>query len=194
MKTCTQCGEEKPLAEYHRDARAKDGLRPACKTCVKAYLAEYYKANADRLRAHRATNVDRIRAQKAEHCKANADRLKAYRADYYKANVDRTKAQQAEYRAENPHTGWESDYRIRARKFGLVPVVESFTRAEMLTHWNNGERCIYCDGPFQEIDHMIPVGLDGHHVISNVAPSCGPCNRVNIWTVRTTRTASLTNA
>lgn len=175
MKTCTQCGELKAQDAYYVRRASRGGLTPACKTCVKAQQAEYRATNVDRIKAYRATNADRIRAQQA---------------DYYKANVDRLKA----YRAENPHTGWESDYRIRARKFGLVPVVESFTRAEMLAHWNNGERCIYCDGPFQEIDHMIPVGLDGHHVISNVAPSCGPCNRVNIWTVRTTRTASLTNA
>lgn len=147
---------------------------PTCKACVKAY---------------QAANADRFKARMADYYKANADQIKAQQADYRKANADQRKA----HWAANPHIQWESGYRTRARRYGLAPVIESFTREEMIAYWNNGERCIYCDGPFQEIDHLIPVGLGGHHVISNVAPSCTPCNRANINTVRTTR-KTLTNA
>ena len=34
MKTCTKCGEEKPLSEFHR--RGKSGRVPQCKTCKRA--------------------------------------------------------------------------------------------------------------------------------------------------------------
>lgn len=33
MKTCTKCGIEKPLSEFHNSARAKDGKFSACKAC-----------------------------------------------------------------------------------------------------------------------------------------------------------------
>lgn len=36
MKRCTKCGEEKPLSEFHRDARTRDGLRCWCKVCAVA--------------------------------------------------------------------------------------------------------------------------------------------------------------
>lgn len=41
-KRCTQCGQVKPLTEFHRNARAADGLRAACKDCSCAYLRSQY--------------------------------------------------------------------------------------------------------------------------------------------------------
>lgn len=41
-KKCTQCGQVKPLSEFHRNARAADGLRTACKECSCAYLRSQY--------------------------------------------------------------------------------------------------------------------------------------------------------
>ena len=34
MKTCTRCGHTKPLTEYHKQAKAPDGHRARCKTCL----------------------------------------------------------------------------------------------------------------------------------------------------------------
>lgn len=33
MKTCKTCGEEKPLDQYHKMKKAKDGLQHFCKPC-----------------------------------------------------------------------------------------------------------------------------------------------------------------
>lgn len=41
-KKCSKCGAVKPLSEYHRNARASDGLRAACKDCSLAYLRSKY--------------------------------------------------------------------------------------------------------------------------------------------------------
>ena len=157
MKVCRKCHETKPLDGFNRDKGRSDGRRSRCKAC-----------DSERHAAYRAANAEKIAAYQR--------RRRGASPDYFRA-----------YRAENPHMYWEGGYRRRARMFGFEPVVESFTRSEMVAYWGNGERCIYCDGPFQEIDHLIPVGLGGHHVISNVAPSCVPCNRQNTATVRATR-------
>ena len=109
--------------------------------------------------------------------------MKAYKAKWHAENREHRAAYNAQWRADSPHADWEAQYRRRARAFGFDPVVRSFTREDMLTYWNNGPFCIYCDAPFTEIDHLIPVGLGGIHAVENVAPSCGPCNRVNAWTV-----------
>lgn len=42
MKTCSKCGEEKPLSEYYKNKSAKDGYRNHCKKCVTEYKKEYY--------------------------------------------------------------------------------------------------------------------------------------------------------
>lgn len=36
MKTCPNCGETKPLTEFHVDKRKPDGSVTRCKTCVAA--------------------------------------------------------------------------------------------------------------------------------------------------------------
>ena len=158
-KTCSTCQTVKPLDEYYRNRRNRDGLEGACKACKAAYHV------------------------------ANRERNNSRHAAWYAANRERKLARMDAYRAENPHADWEAHYRSRARAFGFEPVVRSFTRDEMLTYWNNGPFCIYCDAPFTEIEHLIPVGLGGIHAVENVAPSCSPCNRQNINTVRRERRA-----
>jgi hypothetical protein len=37
MKTCTKCKIEKPLNEFYKENRAKDGLKYHCKSCHKRY-------------------------------------------------------------------------------------------------------------------------------------------------------------
>ena len=87
-KTCTKCKEEKELAEFYRDKKAKDGLRASCRCCVKAVVAAWSKANSEQ-----------IKARKAAYYKANPDELKAGVAAYYKANTDKVKAGVAAYSA-----------------------------------------------------------------------------------------------
>ncbi len=36
VKRCTKCGEEKPLNEFYREARSKDGYKAWCKACSNA--------------------------------------------------------------------------------------------------------------------------------------------------------------
>lgn len=36
-KTCTTCGETKPLDDFHRHAKSPQGRRSSCKNCVRAY-------------------------------------------------------------------------------------------------------------------------------------------------------------
>ena len=50
-KTCTTCGETKPLSEFHRDKSRKDGYRAHCGECACAWQRVYRKANAEKTRA-----------------------------------------------------------------------------------------------------------------------------------------------
>ncbi len=55
MKTCTQCGETKPMAQFHRDPQTLDGRHPWCAPCKNSRTAGYYRrwTPAQRVR-HRA--------------------------------------------------------------------------------------------------------------------------------------------
>lgn len=43
MKTCTKCGQEKDLKEFHKDKHNPDGLTYACKECRNNSYNTYYK-------------------------------------------------------------------------------------------------------------------------------------------------------
>lgn len=47
MKTCTKCGEIKPLTDYHNNPAAKDGKRPDCKACVRQRQQANYATKSD---------------------------------------------------------------------------------------------------------------------------------------------------
>lgn len=42
MKTCTTCGEEKPLSEFHKKKSTKSGYHGSCKVCKQTYEKEKY--------------------------------------------------------------------------------------------------------------------------------------------------------
>lgn len=44
-KTCSKCGIEKPISDYHRDREKKYGVRGICKPCAKASSYDYYLKN-----------------------------------------------------------------------------------------------------------------------------------------------------
>lgn len=39
-----------------------------------------------------------------------------------------------------------------------------------------GNKCFYCDGDFEHVDHFIPLSKGGDHSLENVRPSCAQCN------------------
>lgn len=137
------------------------------------------KLAQDREYRSRPEVTDRRRAQQAEYRSRPevGARRKVVQRDHYESNRERIIARTRAYSQANPHVNWEAGYRERCAQYGLEPIVESFTREEVVSFWGNGERCIYCDGPFEQIDHHVAVALGGAHAIENVMPSCADCNR-----------------
>lgn len=45
MKTCTRCGEFKPLEAFPRSKAERTGYKPGCKACTKLEKAVWYKQN-----------------------------------------------------------------------------------------------------------------------------------------------------
>ena len=63
-KTCPKCGEDKPLSEYNRNRKRKDGLQVYCKACLKAYREANKEQIAARGKAYREANKDTLREKK----------------------------------------------------------------------------------------------------------------------------------
>lgn len=58
-KKCPSCGEVKPITEFYRDKKAKDGKTPHCKKCHNLQTILYRK-NTPNYKERRA-EVDRVR-------------------------------------------------------------------------------------------------------------------------------------
>ena len=180
-KECPGCGKVLPAAEFYPSSRNRSGLTSRCRACHKAYADENRERKAAREREYRSRPevLERRKKQQAEyHARPEvAERRRATQKKRYDENSERIIARTRAYAEANPHVNWESDYRLRCEGYGLEPTVVSFTREELVAYWGNGERCLYCDGPFEQIDHHVPVAAGGAHAIENVIPCCAPCNR-----------------
>lgn len=175
-KQCSKCGAVKLLDEFYRHKRMSDGRSARCKVCVREDQAEQYAKNPEpareRARRWRAENLDWVRKRDARYRSENGDKLK----DYYLANRDRIRQRRKVYVAENPHIFWENEYRRRASKYGFEPVIESFTKGELIARW--GDKCFHCGGPFDELDHWpLAVVHGAAHTLESCRPSCISCNR-----------------
>jgi len=53
MKRCSHCGAAKPVGEFYRHPRTKDGLQSRCKDCIKVAAAEWHERNRDKVREQR---------------------------------------------------------------------------------------------------------------------------------------------
>lgn len=83
-KICSKCGIEKPLTEFHKQQRNKDGLRHWCKECRR----RYYQANRKQQGVY-------DRKYYANHKNKRATYFKAYVAQF----PERIKAKRAVERA-----------------------------------------------------------------------------------------------
>lgn len=57
MKTCYNCGEEKPLTDFYRNKSRSDGRNAQCKVCHNEYRKKHYAKN-------RAEYLESARARK----------------------------------------------------------------------------------------------------------------------------------
>jgi len=68
MKTCKQCGLDKPMTEYYKHKEMADGHLNKCKSCVRSRVLAYSEKNADYIKEYdkkRASLPHRVQARKA---------------------------------------------------------------------------------------------------------------------------------
>ena len=78
-KTCTKCGETKPLDGFNRHKGRVDGRNPYCRECMREYLRRYYEENRDRelalKRIYNEENRDKVREYQRRYREENRDIL-----------------------------------------------------------------------------------------------------------------------
>ena len=165
-KRCTKCGEVKSLEEFTRQKKASGGRRARCRACMREDGRQYREQNRESERA-------RVRRWREENPQPRRPKRPPLTPEERR---ERRRAYDARYRAEHPEVGWRSAYRHRAKHYGHEPVVEAFTRDDVIARWGDG--CWHCpDGEFEELDHFpVSVADGGSHTLDNVRPACRRSN------------------
>lgn len=87
---------------------------------------------------------------------------------------ERIRAYHRDWRAKNPFSKLAWDCRKRARMFGargLATAEQIRARFALF-----GDRCWMCGSEWEQIDHVIPLGLRGTNWPANLRPICKSCN------------------
>lgn len=92
-KRCNECGEEKPLSEYHKQSTCKYGVRNKCKDCAKARALRNYHDNRER-------QVQRKRKYNADTRERRLEYLRDYRSKDEKREL--IASLRSRWNAENP--------------------------------------------------------------------------------------------
>ena len=91
-KTCTKCGETKPLDDFHRDKTRAGGRYPHCKECRRERNRRRYEENRDkereRNRRRYEENRDKERERNRRYREENRDKMLDYKRRYYEENRD----------------------------------------------------------------------------------------------------------
>lgn len=89
-KTCTRCGETKPLDGFHRNKTKAGGRRAECKECVREYDRRYHEENRDkrreRNRRYYEENRDELRERACRYREENRDKEVDRKRRYHKEN------------------------------------------------------------------------------------------------------------
>lgn len=103
LKKCSQCGEEKARTSecFNRNKNSRDGLKSACKECIKLYQIKTKDAQRLRQARYVEKNREEIKKRQKEHTIKNKERKKEYDKEYYEENKESIAKQGKEYYYNN---------------------------------------------------------------------------------------------
>lgn len=116
-KTCTGCGETKPLDRFSKEKRREDNRRSRCKSCDAEYKRRYRAENRDKLaeyqRRYDAENRDKVVERRRRYVEKNRDKIAERRRRYEAENRDKIAEYQRRYYEENRDRIAERERRYR---------------------------------------------------------------------------------
>ena len=181
-KKCTKCGEVKPLSEFHKNKRNKDGAYSYCKLCsneavrkwqaehpeyAREYWRKWYAENREKVREkYRKWYAENLEQQRERERKRRAEHPEQVRENYRKWNIN------------NPEKVLENNRTYRARKKGNGGKITAKEWLWLKEFYDF--TCLACERKEPEIeltlDHVIPLKLGGKNSIDNAQPLCRSCN------------------
>jgi hypothetical protein len=209
-KICPRCGGSGP---FGKNKSLKDGLSFYCRSCRNEKANVFYEKHIDqhhdqqrrrrllfpekcresvrqafvknghtyRQKEKEKNKTEEARARRRARNQSPARREKARLR--YIANIDKRR-EEARLRKrlaykKNPEKFRERQSRRRSAAAGKATERQILDRVKFF-----GGVCAYCQGPYEHLDHSIPLSKGGTHWPANLRPSCATCNmrkHTKIW-------------
>lgn len=167
MKRCTKCGEEKPLSEFEKEKRKKDGMSSWCLKC-----------HNEQKRRYRAANREKMREKDHKWKAANPEKALAAARKWKATNPEKVRELNHKWRAAHPEKVREHERNHHALKKGNGGKITDAECLWLKEFYNY--TCLCCERKEPEIklelDHVIPLKLGGRNDIKNAQPLCRSCN------------------
>lgn len=109
-----------------------------------------------------------------EYQKLNKDRHNEVSRAWSKANPEKRAVSVNKWARENPEKVRNGCRRRRAKQAGAGGYFTAPQLEERIKFFGN--RCAYCGGPYEHVDHAIPLAKGGTNWPANLRPSCAKCN------------------
>lgn len=159
-KTCTKCGETKPLEAFAKAKRGLHGRNSRCKVCKRAMCKEWRRENAEHKRAYQQD----WRA-------ANAERMGEYRRARYLANLEAEKEYSSNYQSANRAKYTALENKRRAAELSQTIMWTEAHKKAVDALYEEAARLTKDTGTTHHVDHIYPLrGRDSHglHVVWNL--------------------------
>jgi 5-methylcytosine-specific restriction endonuclease McrA len=171
VKTCSRCGEEKPLEGFYAKGRI-------CRVCTCRTARARRQENLERYRGYsnkRREDPAFVEQQREYHRRwyvENREKQAAKQRAYYVSRREERIAKALEWAKANPDKRRTINLADKQRRRGLTVTAESKSYIPVLL----ADPCAYCGGKAGEIDHITAVTDCGSGEWSNLTAACRSCN------------------
>ncbi len=185
-KSCTRCKQIKPLSEFGKCIRNKDGLKYYCRKCSSEIDKKTRLANPEKKRKtdrlYREKNIDRIREYDRNRVRDPQKRKEVY-TKWLANHKDRSAEIKRNWEKRNPDKVMDNSRLKRARRRNAIiekfPAFEIYERDQwicQLCHKRVNKNLRWPDPMSPSIDHITPISQGGAHERRNVQLTHVGCN------------------
>lgn len=173
VRKCTVCKDWKDFSLFYVDKFKSGGLGTRCLLCSGAYHVAWVEENPQRAAELSRASAERFKSRTEEEILSDQERI-------HPGGIKTCKA----CRESKPITDF---YRNKIRYDGLTdrcgPCAIIHTsmkrRQRRPKYWESRGiplECYMCGDDFEEVEHVIPLALEGSDTDENTLPSCSVCN------------------
>lgn len=192
-KQCKVCGEVKPVSEFYKYRRMKDGYCNDCKSCRNESSRQSYLKNKDKVNERatkwRLSNVEKARAAVSKYLKSakgkamritnyfKDDSKKEYARKWGMNNRGKTVSWAKRWRQENPEKYSIGKKNRYSRQKGAEGSYSLEQWSLIVNYYCPDGNCLACGKQARlTVDHVVSIVKGGSNYPGNLQPLCTNCN------------------